>query len=294
MNIHKLQYFISLAETSNFTKAAKANYITQTAMSQQISSMEKELEVRLFDRTKNKVSITQAGQYFLEETKVIVERYQQALRNTKKIGKGSSGNLTIGYCGPTEKELLCKIMEFFIEKHPSVNVFLQNENFKQLYNNLDRETCDVVISLSGEVEKEVCFDRIILKKDVAVLAVSKKHPKADVKKMHASEVAGERIIMVNEEYGRLNYSHMVKSCMLDGYEPNIIEKVTSLDTLMLMVELNRGVTFLPRSQAHAFNDKVAFIQLLGTNHSFTIEMAWKASNENEYLQEFIQTAKKCR
>lgn len=290
MDIRKLQYFISVAETLSFTKAAKEHYISQTAMSQQIASLEAELDVQLFDRNKYKVTITPAGKIFLENSREIVIKYMQAVRKTQAIHKGRKGCIRIGYAGPTEVELLREIVEVFQEKYPYVELYIENNNLKNLSTHLDNGTYDIIFAVAGENSNN-SFNKITLKNEPAVLIVSKKHPKANKKTINAREVAEEGIIMLSEDYGQLNFQHMYQCCVDDGYEPNITQKVNSLDTLIFMVELNRGVTFLPKSHTHCLNERVCYIDIVNTHHSFSVEMTWSKTNKNEYIMDFIEIAK---
>ncbi|MFZ7120264.1 MAG: LysR family transcriptional regulator [Eubacteriaceae bacterium] len=292
MDIRKLQYFISVAETLSFTKAANEHYISQTAMSQQIASIESELEVMLFNRSKCKVEITPAGEVLLGESKEIVTKYEQAVKKTQNVYKGIKGCIHIGYAGPTEIELLREIIEIFQEKFPCVELCIENSNFKKLSKKLKDEIYDIVFALAGEINNISSLEKVTLENEQAVLVVSKKHPKANNKFINASEVAGEDIIMLSEECGQLNFERMIKSCKKDGYEPNITERVNSLDTLIFMVELNRGVAFLPKSHINTLNSKVSFVEIINTHHSFAVEMSWLRTNKNKYIKEFIEITRK--
>lgn len=291
MDIRKLQYFISVAETLSFTKAAKEHYISQTAMSQQIASIESELEVLLFDRNKLKVAITPAGEVLLGEVKEIVAKYEQAIKKTQDVYKGRKGSIRVGYAGPTEVELLREIIEVFQERYPYVELHIENNTFKKLSKNLKDGSCDFIFAIAGEINNIPSLEKVTLKNEPAVLVVSRKHPKANRKNMNASEIANEEIIMISEECGQLNFERMLESCRKDGYEPRIIERVNSLDTLLFMVELNRGVSFLPKSHANRLNNKVAFIDIVNTHHSFSIDMSWVRSNKNEYIDKFIDISR---
>ena len=77
----------------------------------------------------------------------------------------------------------------------------------------------------------------------------------------------------------------------DGYEPLLAEKVNSLDTLILLVQLNRGVSYLPKSLVAPLDKKLSWLEVPDTNHAFSIEMTWNCNSKNEYLQAFIAVAK---
>ena len=79
MNINQLKYFIAVAESQSFTKAAHQYYISQTAITQQIHALEEQLGVSLIDRTTRPISLTSAGNVFLTEAKLIVNRMNTAV-----------------------------------------------------------------------------------------------------------------------------------------------------------------------------------------------------------------------
>ena len=176
MDVRKLQYFVSVAKNLSFTKAAKEHYISQTAMSQQIAAMESELEVILFQRSKNKVAITPAGEFLLKAASDLIVEYENMIQKTRDIHRGGKGSLRIGYAGPTEGELLVYVLEAFQEKYPYVDVHIEQTTFKNLSQNLIEEAYDVVFAIAGEILDAAAFTKVILKEEPAVLVVSPQTP----------------------------------------------------------------------------------------------------------------------
>lgn len=99
MNISTLKYFVTLAETLNFTKAARQHYIAQTTMSRQLAGLENELGVKLIERTTSSVALTDAGRIFLKDATRILSDYERALDNINR-NKQLTGALKIGFCTP--------------------------------------------------------------------------------------------------------------------------------------------------------------------------------------------------
>jgi len=91
MNLNQLEYFISAAETLNFSKAAAKCFISQTAMTQQIKALEKTIGVPLFVRDKHHVELTTPGRVYLGEARAIIERSNQALRLARLASEGLTG-----------------------------------------------------------------------------------------------------------------------------------------------------------------------------------------------------------
>ncbi|MDI3481973.1 MAG: hypothetical protein PWQ97_1628 [Tepidanaerobacteraceae bacterium] len=291
MDIRKMKYFISAAELLSFTKAAKRHYIAQTAMSQQIAAIEAELDVVLFDRSKHKIELTPAGETFLKECKIIVELYENAVKKTKAVYMDSAGIIRVGYSGPSEKRFLPEILKLFQEKYPNVDLSLEEDSFLGLSDKLEKGILDLIFSLSYDIMQLKKVERVCLAKDEMCLMVSKWHKKADKRRINAIEVAEEKIIMINRDYGPYNFEHMLWACRQDGYEPNIVYEVTSMDTLILMVEANQGVAFMPKRLFDPGNHNVRLIELENSHHTCELELVWKKGNKNPFIKDFVKIAK---
>ena len=98
MTTNQLTYFISVAECLNFTEAAKKHFISQTAMTQRIQTLEDQLGVRLFDRSRRHVELTPAGKVFLQEARAILEMEHRALEKVEAAAAGISGSIRDRIC----------------------------------------------------------------------------------------------------------------------------------------------------------------------------------------------------
>ena len=88
MNLKQLEYFVSVAETLNFTRAARKCFISQTAMTQQIRALEESIGVLLFIRDKHHVELTPAGRVFMYEAKAILSRSEEAVKLARSAAEG--------------------------------------------------------------------------------------------------------------------------------------------------------------------------------------------------------------
>src|SRR5690606_41681028 len=96
MEIRQLRYFIAVAESGNFTRAALRLHVSQPPLSMQIKALEAELGVQLLDRTNRGASLTAAGAAFLEEVRAALDRLDVARRRALLAGRGASGNDAVG------------------------------------------------------------------------------------------------------------------------------------------------------------------------------------------------------
>ena len=97
MNTEQLRYFVSVARYRNFTETAREFYVTQPAVTHQISALEREVGARLFLRTTRNVSLTRAGELFLEDAKRILDQEERALGRLRQLESSGCWELRIGY-----------------------------------------------------------------------------------------------------------------------------------------------------------------------------------------------------
>lgn len=290
MNFYNLQYFIDVAELGSFTKAAHKNYVSQTAISQQIASIEKELGFQLFIREKSEIRLTPAGRSFYEDCSKIVFYYNHAVRRATEEADGKAEIIRIGITGPGDSVCLPKIAALFCEKYPHVQIKLERDTFYGIKNKLKRNLVDISFSFSYDIlgESEIAVEKLIASE--VVLLVSRRHRLAQFDCIEPSEVANERIIMVSKDYGPANFEHMVQCRRADGYEP-ILEIVDSVETLLLYVEMNQGVAFVPESLFQYDHQYCKLVKIKGSQETNEYVVSWMRNNESKLVPAFIAVAK---
>ncbi|WKY45222.1 LysR family transcriptional regulator [Eubacteriaceae bacterium ES2] len=288
MDLRKIEYFLSVAKEQSFTKAAGQLNVSQSGISQQIASLEEELEVKLINRSKNKFELTDAGKALLGSGKDLINQYDRMVKNVKEIHYRSQLDINFGYAGPIEATIIEPIVSLIQQHYPDMNFNFEKNSFKEIGEALLNRTLDIAIAYSYDLVSHKKVISIPLRRDALGLIVSKNHPLAARQKMAAFEVAHENIIMLNREYGEKNYKNMLECCALDGYQPNIIEEVDTLEAMFLKVNANKGVAFFSKGYAEKFFRNVHFIELEGTHHIDRIDLAWLKDNDNDYIIKIIR------
>ena len=133
MYLEHLTTFVNLAETLNFSKTAVNLNISQSSVSQAIASIEKQLGVTLFYRSRKAISLTPAGQEFYDRVKPWLNEYNKAVQHVQQVQNAQKMNLTIGYSGtPYEHTVVPELVRAFCQEHPQINVFLENYAHQEL------------------------------------------------------------------------------------------------------------------------------------------------------------------
>lgn len=155
MELRQLRYFLSAAKHLSFTRAAEECCIVQSAMSQQIRSLEKELDVTLFDRTKQGLRLTPEGRIAAQEAQRLLsqaEVMQEAIRQAKT---SAHSMLRVGCQGNLLRESLPKALASVRAKYPDILIRVQSGELQRLLTELRDEQLDCVVALYGKTLEEL-------------------------------------------------------------------------------------------------------------------------------------------
>lgn len=250
MNLRQLEYFVSVAETLSFTKTADIFFISQTAITQQIKSLEQQLDVILLKRTKRHVELTPAGMIFLREAKAVLTRTENAITRTKMAATGFIGNLNIGVVEGYDNPRLPGILRSFRAGFPNVSISIHEAGVSSLYNSLLSQSLDVAInarfSHSNLEEKEISYKTLGDYKLIVLLPTT--HPLAFRNILNLSELKDDTFIFTSingNEDGFGHFESTMNHFIRAGFTPNIQQISDSFNTTALMVSANMGIAVLP-------------------------------------------------
>ena len=131
--LKQLRYFQSVVRLSSFSAAAEENFISQSAISQQIQALERELGFRLLERKNRSFSLTPAGEYFYQKSLILTADYERMCREAARIAHGDRASLRIGYLRCYTSGEFHRALELFSEQHPDVDVSVTYGNYEELY-----------------------------------------------------------------------------------------------------------------------------------------------------------------
>lgn len=153
MNFTQLNTFITVVETGSFQKAAATQYISQRAVSQSIGKLENELGFKLFERGKNKISITSQGQEFFLKTKEILHSFSVEINSLRHEAATTYQELKVGYFSPFEGALLLQKIFDANQKQPELKIKITEESIEHLISDVSLGILDLAFILDyGEQE----------------------------------------------------------------------------------------------------------------------------------------------
>lgn len=146
MLFRQMRYFVTVADCNSFTEAAEQCYISQSAISQQIRALEKELGVELIHRENRKFTLTPAGEYFYKQSKEILEEVEDIRRETVRIGQDKELQLRIGYLRCYSGQELYQAVAEFSRVYPEVDISIVTGTHEELYDLLRFGGVDIILS----------------------------------------------------------------------------------------------------------------------------------------------------
>jgi len=269
MNAKQLQYALRLAQTRNFSQAADQLNLSQPALSKQILALEQEMGVRLFDRSTNPLTLTRAGEYFLQEAQELLFREEQLRRAMDGFAQGSRGRLVIGVSPFRSLYLMPPLISELKAHFPGLQVVLKEYVSAELHRNtIDGQYDFAVMNLPVD---EAFLEVTPLAREQLVLAVPDAmaaslpvtppgrdipFPTVDLKDCKSLPFV---VLSEAQELRRL----FDKLCRDTGFHPNIDTEVVGITTAWAMVRAGIGATLLPLDfvQREYFSDGITFFTL---------------------------------
>lgn len=292
MNINQLKYFVAVAESLSFTKAASLYYISQTAITQQIQGLEEQVGMALFDRSTRPIQLTPAGRAFLGEAKAICERMNLAVNKAKEASTGLLGSIRVGYTKGYEHSNLSNILRVFHRKYPNVLLSCYRQDSDALSAGLFNLDYDIIFTWDSTnivVEKNV--EHHLYEKVPLVVAMPGSHPLAHRTFLTRKDLKGESILYMTPSKSGVSYGddHFMDLYRRAGYDPNISFRSNDSESILMMVAAEEGISILP---VYATNkiisaENIVFCPLVGGEEYENIICVWKSDNPNEALQSFV-------
>lgn len=241
MQIESLKVFCDLAETESFTKAAQINDVTQSAVSQQISSLERQFKSLLIERSKKKFRLTREGQVLYEYSKQIIQTFdalQSRLQEIKDIISGTIRVATIYSIGLHD---LPPYIKKFLKEFPTVNVHVEYRRSNQVYEDVLGNVVD--LGLVAYPQRDPKLEIVPLRKDRLVLVTHPDHPLARKSTVKLSEIAGHKFISFASDIPtRKAIDRILRD---DLIEVQHVMEFDNIETVKRAVEIDAGIAIIP-------------------------------------------------
>src|SRR5882672_9944451 len=241
MQIESLKVFCDLAETESFTKAAQINNVTQSAVSQQISSLEKQFKSLLIERSKKKFRLTREGQVLYEYSKQIIQTYDTLHNRLQEIKDIISGTIRVATIYSIGLHDLPPYLKKFLKAFSTVNVHVEYRRSNQVYEDVLGNVVD--LGLVAYPTKDPKLEIINLRKDKMVLICHPQHPFAKEKSIRLKQLAEQKFVGFEPDIPtRKAIDKILKD---NNIHVQTVMEFDNIETVKRAVEIDAGISIVP-------------------------------------------------
>ncbi len=243
MQIESLKVFCDLAETESFTKAAQINEVTQSAVSQQISSLERQFKSLLIERSKKKFRLTREGQVLYEYSKQIIQTYDALHSELQEIKDIISGTIRVSTIYSIGLHDLPPYIKRFLKDYPTVHVHVEYRRSNQVYEDVLGNVVD--LGLVAYPMKDAKLEIIPLRKDPLVLICHPQHPFSKQKGIKLKSIAGQKFIGFEPDIP----TRRALDKILKEYDVTVnnVMEFDNIETVKRAVEIDAGIAIVPQA-----------------------------------------------
>lgn len=288
--LKQLRYFQSVVRLGSFSAAAEENFISQSAISQQVQAPERELGFALLERKNRSFTLTSAGEYFYRKSLILTADYERMCAEAAKIAKGDQAALRIGYLRCYTGAEFQRAVALFSEKHPDVEVSVLYGNHEELYGLLRSGEADLVLNDQRRAFSDE-YVNLILTTCRSYVEVSSHSLLTRMDRISPPELKNIPCILVTSETQRETEQEYYRDVV--GF-PGEFLYAQNLEEARLMVIARKGV--LPvegTGSASSTAPSIARIPLVRDGAPILRNYCafWKKNNPNPYTEEFAALLK---
>lgn len=253
MTFEQLDCLIAAAEEPTFFDAAESLHITQSSLSKQIMKLEKELGIKLLDRSRRKAVLTEAGEEFYKEALALHRQYRRMLGKMQNYKDTLENEIRIGTLPILMQYHLDQRIKAFSETHSDIHIVLDEAEEELLLKRLDENTYDFIISRE-QLVKNGRYQYKPLAEDELVAVLPSGHPiaasyAACARPLSLTELSNEHFILMHP------YTSVYQQCMEELQKRNMdirVIRTARAESILSAVSIGEGVSLIPKSNLHVF------------------------------------------
>lgn len=288
MNTFQLTCFLAVAETLNFAQAAELRGITQPAITHQIHTLEKELNVKLFNRTTRTVKLTWDGQTFLNDARNIVIISERAIKRFENPLHQEIQNFSLGCHIHGHLFLLPEVLRRMAESYPNLHPQIQVVPFKHLYRLLSEDDVDVIIAFRENGTKKMPFIYKELCRIPIVGYCAADHPLATRSHLNITDLKQEKLILHDPKKSPDSITKLQMQLM-ETHTSSELFFCDSEEAALALAQAGYGIAFLPGLHT-AKSPSLIRIPIDGLE-SLSFGMYYKTLSGNPILEDFVRFAR---
>lgn len=289
--IRQIRYFQAVVRNNSFSEAAEECHISQSAISQQVQALERELRFDLLERRNRKFSLTPAGEHFYKKSLVLIADYERMCQEARRLATADEAALTIGYLRCYSGPEVHLALGEFSAKYPDVTVKIKYGNHEELYGLLQTGGVDIVLNDQRRAFSDQ-YVNLILTVGSEYIEISPHNPIAALPSVTPQDLKNVPCILVSSKEQQENEQEYYQGVV--GFQGEFLY-AENLEEARLLVIGGQG--FMPvegAKQAGNFGSSISRIPLCRGEKQITRNYCafWKKDNSGFYVEEFAEMLKR--
>ncbi|MBN2512305.1 MAG: LysR family transcriptional regulator [Sedimentisphaerales bacterium] len=242
MNLETAKLFCDLVELKNFSRAAELHGVSQSAVSQQIAQIEMDHKIQLFDRKKRPVELTTSGELFYRACKDILERYNRLSNELSQLNQ-TTCSIHLAAIFSIGMHTLQPYIKKFMAIYPDVNLSIEYENAKDIYEKLLRGSIDIGVVALPRRDRNI--QNFPFENEPLLMVCSPDHPFSSETEVEIHRLQGEKFIAFASDVPTRSLIDSILTRY--GINVRVIMEFDNIETIKRAVEINSGISILPKS-----------------------------------------------
>lgn len=275
MQFQQLAYFVAVAETRHFTRAAEQMQVAQPSLSQQVRALERDIGASLFHRIRGNVSLTEAGETLLPIARRILADTDTAYRAIRELDELGRGRVRLGATPSLCTGLLPTMLATFCRDYPGIELVLHEGGSRDLQTELSEGALDLAMIVDSRVQDEPRLSMLPLFVEQLVV-ISPKDSPSPVRgpRMRIGELEGRPLVMFRRGYDLREAT--VAACRAEGFEPTFAIEGGEMDAVLEFVKAGMGLAVVPST---VVGDRFRMTQFSAPGLSRTVQLAYRLDLE---------------
>ena len=278
-----------VAEHLSFSRAAQVLGIRQSAVSRRVRALEDKLGVSLFEREASGVRLTEAGRRFLERSRSALAEIDHAVKGAGNAGRGAEGAIRIGILSSLSGGFARELLRIYRETYPAIAIDVVEGSASEHLARINERLLDIAFVM-GTLSVPHC-DTAVLWEARVFAVLPERHRLADEDKVDWEALRNELFIVSRDAPGPVIHDYVVRRVADLGYSPSVERFDVGRETLMHLVALGFGISFISEAGTATRYPEVVFRPLATAEDMLPYSAVWLPGNDNPAFRRFLSLAR---
>jgi DNA-binding transcriptional LysR family regulator len=287
MELRHLRYFCAVADHGTFSEAGRRLHVSQSAISEQLADLERQIGGKLLHRAPGRPRLTPQGLLFLAEARKTLLAADHAVELTRRSFQGQVGTLAIGFFLWGAGGFFARLIRDYRKLYPDIRLSLYEMHTAIQMEALTTGKIDIAFTRPLEPPFDRTLRAELLFEDPVVVVLPRDHPLAG-KPIPIGALATESFVMCERPVTPALFDSILALCSAAGFSPHIVNTSATWAGVLTLVESGEGIAMVPSGVRHLRTPGVVFCTLVPQNTHVGLAVAWNPRNEGPIQKGFLR------